>query len=88
MILGLLTTVFGADVLGRSWHDLGSFGVGLRRSVSHLDRDTSDVQQEVIRMSQGLDFLKILQGWNQWILALDVRKNGLGRQGGKFLGFS
>ena len=24
----------------------------------------------------------VLQGWKQWILALEVRKNGLGRQGG------
>lgn len=29
---------------------------------------------------------KLHQGWNQRILALDVRKNGLGRQGGKFRG--
>jgi len=26
------------------------------------------------------------QGWKQWILALDVRKNGLRRQAGKFPG--
>ena len=26
------------------------------------------------------------QGWNQWILVLDVRKIGPGRQGGKFPG--
>ena len=32
-------------------------------------------------------FLRIEQGWNQRISALDVRKNGLGRQGGKFCSF-
>ena len=33
-------------------------------------------------------FFYVLQGWNQWILVLDVRKNCLGRQGGNWPGFS
>ena len=58
-----------------------------KRRTSEKLRKTFDGKDNIQRFSEMfLDYpgpkeLYIVQGWKHWILALDVRKNGLGRQG-------
>ena len=43
-------------------------------------RETSEIS------IRNVEIETLIQGWKQWILALDVRKFGPGRHGGKIIG--
>ena len=70
------------------WFDLNK-NVGLDRSgrsVGFISTDSRTYKSPWCRVmsKKRKKNTVVKQGWNQWILALDVRQFGLGRQGGKF----